>query len=728
VCVALCAALLPVAAAAGAVRYTAGADGVGDPYFPLDGNGGYDASHYLLDVRYDPATDVLSGVATIDATATQNLSTFNLDFDGLTVRSITVNGEAAKSRRRGGELTVDPAGKGIDSGAAFRTVVRYDGIPETLPDTSGFIHTDDGALVIGEPHVAATWYPVNDHPIDKAAYTFRVTVPAGLEAVANGVLVGQATSGSWTTWTWDAQEPMASYLTTATIGEFSLRAYQRGGIKYWDAIDPNLFVPPPPPPPLPQIVAASGDQFLYSGAGDFLYSRVARTIDVPAAGATLDFAVWQEIEEPWDFLIVEARTPGGDDWTTLPDANGHTSQDPGASCQFERWHAYHPFLAHYQTMPQPPSGEEEPDPCTATGTTGVWNAATGETFEWQPWSVDLAGWAGGQVEVSIAYVTDETVAPRGVGIDDIVVSTGQGSTGFEGTGAAALNGWAIATEPPAGSEPLAVTWSVTDLVEAVVEPPQQSFGEVAEESLARQPEIIRFLSGVFGPYPWSASGGIVDNVEIGFALENQTRPIYSPFFFFDSFGGDSVIVHELAHQWTGDSVAVEEWQHIWLNEGFATYAEWLWSEEEDFATTQEIFDFFYNEFEPPESEFWELTIGDPGADRIFDFAVYARGAMTLQVLRNEVGDADFFSILETWVAQQSGGHGTTDEFVALAEGISGEQLDELFEAWLFTPGLPALDGAAASSLRAGAAESGEVPVAARNLIQRLGEKSRAARG
>jgi hypothetical protein len=711
VCALLCAALLPAAAsAAPPTKYTKGAAGVGDPYFPKDGNGGYEVEHYLLQVAYDPETDVLTGVATLEANATQNLSTFNLDFVGLKVRSITVDGQAAKWHRAKDELVVDSAGRGIDEGTAFTVVVAYDGIPETLPDFSGFIHTDDGALVVGQPHVAATWYPVNDHPIDKASYTFEITAPDGLEAIANGVLVDQQTNGGSTTWTWDAQEPMASYLAMAAIGEFDVREYEADGIKFWDALDPNLYTIPESPP---DIVPASGEQFLYSGSGDFLYSRLTRTIDVPAQGATLEFMVYQEIEESWDFLIVEARTPGADDWTTLPESTGRTSQDPGASCQFERWHAYHPFLAHYQTMPPPPPDEVEPDPCTPTGTTGEWNAATGETFEWQPWSIDLGGYEG-PVEISITYVTDETFALRGAGIDDIVVSTGEGSTGFEGT--EPLNGWVIATEPPEGSEPLAVTWSVTELVSTVV----PTFGEVAEGSLDRQPEIIDFLEGILGPYPFSASGGIVDNADIGFALETQTRPIYAPVFFFESIGGDSVIVHELAHQWVGDSLAIEEWQHIWLNEGFATYMEWLWSEQEGLGTTAEIFSFFYNEFEPPESEFWQLTIGDPGPDRLFDFAVYVRGAMTLQVLRDRIGDAAFFELLETWVAEQAGGHVTTDEFIALAEEISGEQLDDLFDAWLFTPGLPPLDAMAASTMRSsGPAGRIDVPVAARGQIERL---------
>src|SRR5205085_2607801 len=104
-------------------------------------------------------------------------------------------------------------------------------------------------------------------------------------------------------------------------------------------------------------------------------------------------------------------------------------------------------------------------------------------------------------------------------------------------------------------------------------------------------------------------------------------------------------VHELAHQWFGDSVAVQEWNDIWLNEGFASYAEWLWSEKQGEGTTQEIFDFLYNNVYSASDPFWQVRIGDPGAASIFDNAVYDRGAMTLHQLRRTVGDAKFFSIL-----------------------------------------------------------------------------------
>jgi aminopeptidase N len=156
------------------------------------------------------------------------------------------------------------------------------------------------------------------------------------------------------------------------------------------------------------------------------------------------------------------------------------------------------------------------------------------------------------------------------------------------------------------------------------------------------------------------------------------------------------VVHELAHQWFGDSVALAEWKHIWLNEGFATYAEWLWGEDHGLGTTQETFDSVYNDT-PAGDPFWDVVVGDPGIPFLFHGAVYERGAMTLQVLRNQVGDRDFFRILRAWATRRAGGNGTTGQFVALAERISGQQLDQLFETWLFTAGKPALPAAAAAT-------------------------------
>ncbi|MGH3659860.1 MAG: hypothetical protein ACRDUA_24735, partial [Micromonosporaceae bacterium] len=209
----------------------------------LYGNGGYDVKHYLLKLSYNPATDRLVGVATITARATQNLCRFNLDFQGMTVRSVAVNGKRARwSRSADHELTVTPQ-RHLKKGKRFTTVVRYDGVPRTQIDLSipdeplpyGWIHTDDGAVVVSEPEGSASWFPVNDHPTDKAAFTFVVTVPAGLEAISNGRLVGRRTHGRRTTWVWDAPDPMAPYLARQgeildfLSGQFGVYPFSTGG-------------------------------------------------------------------------------------------------------------------------------------------------------------------------------------------------------------------------------------------------------------------------------------------------------------------------------------------------------------------------------------------------------------------------------------------------------------------------------------------------------------------
>jgi len=216
--------------------------------------------------------------------------------------------------------------------------------------------------------------------------------------------------------------------------------------------------------------------------------------------------------------------------------------------------------------------------------------------------------------------------------------------------------------------------------------------EVIDSSLSRQGEILDVLAERFGPYPFSTVGAIVDNQDdLFFALETQTRPVYSKYFWFDAQGnpanGDFVVVHELAHQWFGDDVALARWQDIWLNEGFATYAEWMWTEYEGLATPQEIFQATYDGI-PADDPFWDVVIGDPGVEHLFDNPVYVRGAMTLQALRNEIGDDAFWQLVLQWAASQSSGHGTTPEFIALAEQISGQQLDALFDTWLFTAEKP----------------------------------------
>jgi aminopeptidase N len=200
--------------------------------------------------------------------------------------------------------------------------------------------------------------------------------------------------------------------------------------------------------------------------------------------------------------------------------------------------------------------------------------------------------------------------------------------------------------------------------------------------LKKLPSVLKWGSKLFGPYPYRAAGAIVDRApDVGFALETQTRPVY------DSAPDLSTLVHETAHQWFGDSVSVTSWKDIWLNEGFATYAEWLYSEQHGGDRAQKTFDALYAR--PASDDLWEFPPGNPGSGaNIFGTPVYARGAMALHALRTAVGDPAFHRILKAWADGHRDGHGTTAQFVRLAERESGQDLDSLFQTWLYTAGKP----------------------------------------
>jgi aminopeptidase N len=197
--------------------------------------------------------------------------------------------------------------------------------------------------------------------------------------------------------------------------------------------------------------------------------------------------------------------------------------------------------------------------------------------------------------------------------------------------------------------------------------------------------IVDYESTVFGPYPFSSTGAIFDDaryrgVRLGFSLETQTKPIYSGNI------DDLTIAHELAHQWFGDSVSVAAWNDIWLNEGFASFAEYLWLAHTGVQSAHRSFRLDYQT--PAKSSFWKVVIADPKRRNMFDIAVYRRGAMALQALREKVGDATFFPLLKAWTATYRHGNASTQQFIALAEQMSGQNLDAFFTAWLFTPRKP----------------------------------------
>ncbi|WP_328331697.1 MULTISPECIES: M1 family metallopeptidase [unclassified Streptomyces] len=433
-----------------------GSAGIGDPYFPQLGNGGFDALHYGLDIAYNPDTGRLDGRTTVTARATQNLSSFDLDLQQLTVASVEVNGARARFTRSGDEIRITPAGP-LREGRTFTVRVVYGGVPQALSgpivfgSDYGWMKTKDGVFVACEPNAASTWFPSSDHPSDKAAFDITIKAPKGLTGVSNGRLLSTRTQGASTVSHWRESRQMATYLATASIGKFDVRT---------------------------------------------------------------------------------GRTPAG--------------------------------------------------------------------------------------------------TPIYVAIDPVLA------------GSNAVDVYAVTAE-------------ATD-----------------------------YWSKLFGPYPFEETGAVVDDMpQAGFSLETQSKPSYS------AVRSESTIVHELAHQWFGDSVSVKQWKDIWLNEGFATYAQWLWDEHRGKRSAHDAFLAEYNAT-PASSTFWHTKVADPQRDTMFASAVYDRGAMTLQALRDRIGDKAFFRLLPAWTKAHRYGNADTGQFTALAEKISGQQLDGFFDAWLRTSGKPEL--------------------------------------
>ena len=220
---ALLSALLLVGGFGSGTRF-AGSAGSGDPYFPNMGNGGYDVLDYNIDLHVDPATGGVVGDVLIRAQATQDLDSFDLDFLGLRVKTVQVGGREARFRRKGQELVVSSPTR-LHAGGTFDVLVSYTGVPRsfTMADGSvvGWQKSGDTIFTLDEPEGAATWFPVNDTPGDKATYTLRITVPESYTAAANGVLAQTVANGSDKTYIWEMKEPMASYLAAVYIGKLA---------------------------------------------------------------------------------------------------------------------------------------------------------------------------------------------------------------------------------------------------------------------------------------------------------------------------------------------------------------------------------------------------------------------------------------------------------------------------------------------------------------------------
>ncbi|MEO6467920.1 MAG: M1 family metallopeptidase [Acidimicrobiia bacterium] len=234
------------------VHGTKGSASAGDPYFPESGNAGYDVGHYDLSLSYTPTRPGIRATAIITSRATADLASFNLDFTGLTIDRLTVDGAPAVFTRAEPELTITPRAA-IASGRSFVTRVEYHGTPHPVNDPSesapasaaelGWTRNSDGRVfVVSEPIGSRTWYPSNDFPGDKASYDIKVDVPDAVAVASNGVLTRGAVKDGRSTWHWNMAEPMATYLATVVIAPMREQQTQSpAGVKIRNFFPEDLY-------------------------------------------------------------------------------------------------------------------------------------------------------------------------------------------------------------------------------------------------------------------------------------------------------------------------------------------------------------------------------------------------------------------------------------------------------------------------------------------------------
>ncbi|WP_280697512.1 M1 family metallopeptidase [Kitasatospora sp. GP82] len=212
-----------------------------------------------------------------------------------------------------------------------------------------------------------------------------------------------------------------------------------------------------------------------------------------------------------------------------------------------------------------------------------------------------------------------------------------------------------------------------------------------ETDFGRQPQIMRFFEDLFGPYPFGEYAVVVADEELDVPVEAQGLATFGTNHLDGARGSERLVAHELAHQWFGNSVTIADWRHIWLNEGFAKYAEWLWSERSGGPTVQTRAAAAHRQLAGLPQD---LRLADPGRRQMFDDRVYERGGLTVHALRCALGDEVFFRLVRDWTSAQRHSTVTTADFTAHAARYTDRPLDTLFTAWLTEPALPSLPGRA----------------------------------
>lgn len=197
----------------------------------------------------------------------------------------------------------------------------------------------------------------------------------------------------------------------------------------------------------------------------------------------------------------------------------------------------------------------------------------------------------------------------------------------------------------------------------------------------------KWLASQFGEYPFTSSGLVATRTVFGSALEMQTRPVYGAAIFFGRSIAKQVVVHELAHQWFGDSVTPKSWRDVWLNEGFASFAEWLYDEHHGGFKTSRHAGSVYQAFRG-DKQFWRVKPGDPGRKQMFSSTVYARGAMALQVVRHQLGDQEFLKLMRSWTELYRYKNASVQDFVALILQQTGKDLAPILDKWLYKQARP----------------------------------------